>query len=70
MPYRNAFMMTTLALVVLVITSVFVMAELNHASAEGKLLPKDEPNFKPKITKIVENGKKLEIIEFKSKIKK
>lgn len=62
-------MMTTLALIILVVASVFVMMELNQASADGKILPKDEPNFKPKITKITENGKDLEIIEFKSKIK-
>ena len=62
-------MMTTLALMVLVAASVFVILELNQASADGKILPRDEPNFKPKITKITENGKELEIIEFKSKIK-
>lgn len=62
-------MMTTLALIILVAASVFVMMELNQASADGKILPKDEPNFKPMITKITENGKDLEIIEFKSKIK-
>lgn len=62
-------MMTTLALIVLIAASVFVIIELNQASADGKILPKDEPNFKPTITKITENGKDLEIIEFKSKIK-
>lgn len=62
-------MMTTLALTVLIAASVFVIIELNQASADGKILPKDEPNFKPTITKITENGKDLEIIEFKSKIK-
>lgn len=62
-------MMTALTILVLIAASVFVIAELNHASAEGKLLPKDEPNFKPKITHITENGKTLEIIEFKSKIR-
>jgi len=62
-------MMTTLALVILVAASIFVVIELNQASADGKILPKDEPNFKPKITKITENGKEFEIIEFKSKIK-
>ena len=63
-------MMTALALILLVAASIFVMIELNHANAEGKILPIDEPNFKPKITKITENGKNLEIIEFKSKIKR
>ncbi len=62
-------MMTTLALIALVAASVFVIVEMNQASADGKILPKDESNFKPKITKITENGKDLEIIEFKSKIK-
>lgn len=62
-------MMTTLALILLVAASVFVVIELNHASAEGKISPIDEPNFKPTITKITENGRELEIIEFKSKIK-
>lgn len=68
MLHRNVRMMTTLAIMILVAASVLVIAELNHVSAEGKLLPKDEPNFKPKITQITENGKTLEIIEFKSKI--
>lgn len=62
-------MMTTLALIALVAASVFVIIEMNQASADGKILPKDEPNFKPKITKITENGKELVIIEFKSKIR-
>jgi len=62
-------MMTALALIMLVAASAFVIIELNYATAEGKLSPIDEPNFKPKITKIVEDGKNLEIIEFKSKIK-
>jgi hypothetical protein len=61
--------MTTVALIALVAASVFVIIEMNQASADGKILPKDEPNFKPKITKITENGKELVIIEFKSKIK-
>lgn len=62
-------MMTTLALIALIAASVFVIIEMNQASADGKILPKDEPNFKPKITKITENGKELVIIEFKSKIR-
>ena len=62
-------MMTAVALIALVAASVFVIIEMNQASADGKILPKDEPNFKPKITKITENGKELVIIEFKSKIK-
>ncbi len=62
-------MMTALALVLLVAASAFVIFELNPASAEGKLSPLDEPNFKPKITKIIQDGKELEILEFKSKIK-
>ena len=62
-------MMTTVTLIALVAASVFVIIEMNQASADGKILPKDEPNFKPKITKITENGKELVIIEFKSKIK-
>ena len=61
-------MMTTLAIIALVGVAAFVLVELNYASAEGKLLPIDEPNFKPTITKITENGKELEIIEFRSKI--
>lgn len=62
-------MMTTLAILLLVAASAFVIIELNYATAEGKLSPMGEPNFKPTITKVTENGKELEIIEFKSKIK-
>lgn len=62
-------MMTALALILLVAASAFVVIELHYASAEGKISPIDEPNFKPTITKITENGRELEIIEFKSKIK-
>jgi hypothetical protein len=63
------FMMTALAILLLVAASAFVIIEINHATAEGKLSPIDEPNFKPTITKITEDGRNLEIIEFKSKIK-
>jgi hypothetical protein len=62
-------MMTALAILLLVAASAFVIIELNYATAEGKISPIDEPNFKPTITKVTENGKELEIIEFKSKIK-
>lgn len=68
-PYRNERMMTGLVILLLAMASIFVIVELNSAFAEGKILPKDEPNFKPTITKVTENGKHLEIIEFKSKIK-
>lgn len=62
-------MMAALVIVFLIITSIVLAVELNHASAEGKISPIDEPNFKPTITKVIENGKHLEIIEFKSKIR-
>jgi len=62
-------MMTVLVMLLLVAALAFVIVELNYATAEGKLSPIDEPNFKPTITKITENGRNLEIIEFKSKIK-
>lgn len=62
-------MMTGLVIVLLAVASTFVVVELNSAFAEGKISPINEPNFKPTITKVTENGKQLEIIEFKSKIK-
>jgi len=48
-------------------TVVYVYAESNPP---GQILPKDEPNFKPTITKGTFNGKDVEIIEFKSKLGK
>lgn len=47
-----------------IVTVAYVQAEL------GKILPKDEPNFKPTITNGTYNGKDVEIIEFKSKLEK
>ncbi|HXV66193.1 MAG TPA: hypothetical protein VD731_03035 [Nitrosopumilaceae archaeon] len=47
-------------------TIVYVNAE-SHSL--GQILPKDEPNFKPTISKGTFNGKDVEIIEFKSKLK-
>ena len=53
--------------VVSIATVVYVHAELNPL---GKILPKDEPNFKPTITNGTFNGKDVEIIEFKSRLGK
>ncbi len=53
--------------IVSIATAVYVYAESNPL---GQILPKDEPNFKPTITKGTFNGKDVEIIEFKSKLGK
>ena len=47
-----------------VVTVAYVNAELD------KILPKDEPNFKPIITNGTHNGKDVQIIEFKTKLEK
>ena len=53
--------------VVSIVTVAYVQADLNPL---GKILPKDEPNFKPTITNGTFNGKDVEIIEFKSRLEK
>ena len=47
-------------------TIVYVYAESHPLD---QILPKDEPNFKPTISQGTFNGKDVEIIEFKSKLK-
>ena len=47
-----------------IVTVAYVHAEL------GKILPKDQPNFKPTITNGTFNGKDVKIIKFKSRIEK
>jgi hypothetical protein len=61
-------MRTAVALMILVVVSIAAAAGTYSASALEKILPKDEPNFKPQITKIIVNGKTQEIVEFKSKL--
>lgn len=46
------------------VSVVFIQAE----SYSQSKLPKDEPNFKPEITKEIIDGRVVEIIEFKSRL--
>lgn len=57
----------------ILILAIFLVsiATVAYVNAElGKILPKDEPNFKPTITNGTYNGKDVQIIEFKSKLEK
>jgi hypothetical protein len=60
-------MRAALAFVILLAVSI-IAAGTYSASAIEKLLPQDEPNFKPQITKVIADGKAQEIVEFKSKL--
>ena len=64
-------MITAIALIALLAVSIFAISAITHVSAdEKKQSMRDLPNFKPKITKITQNGKVYEIVEFVSKLKK
>jgi hypothetical protein len=56
-------------LAIMLTLTVFIVVNV-YALADSKVQPKDEPNFKPTITKGTFNGKDVEIIEFKSKLAK
>lgn len=64
MKYMKFAILILAIFLVSVVTVAYVNAEL------GKILPKDEPNFKPTITNGTYNGKDVQIIEFKSKLEK
>ena len=61
-------MKTALVLMVLLAVSIVAIAGTYSASAFEKILPKDQPNFKPQITKTIVDGKIREVVEFKSKL--
>jgi hypothetical protein len=64
MKYMKFAILILAIFLVSVVTVAYVNAEL------AKILPKDEPNFKPTITNGTYNGKDVQIIEFKSKLEK
>lgn len=53
----------------LIVMIAITIATVTYVSADAisKTLPKDEPNFKPKITHEIIDGRDVEIIEFRSK---
>ncbi len=53
----------------MLVMSIFVITDAN-ASDDSKILPKDQPNFHPKISKEVIDGKTVEIIEFNCNLTK
>ncbi|CDI05044.1 hypothetical protein [Candidatus Nitrosotenuis uzonensis] len=59
-------MKTTILLILVLVVTVATVTYF-QADAAGKILPKDEPNFKPKITHEIIDGRNIEVIEFKSK---
>ena len=60
------------AYVILVIMLAMTMFTVVDVSAEAgpKVLPKDQPNFHSKITKVKIDEKNLEIVEFQCKLAK
>ncbi len=63
-------MKVQLALTALLIVSFLAVAEADSVGSEEDLATQDQPNFKPKISKAVLDGKNVEIVEFNCKLKK
>jgi hypothetical protein len=59
--------MKTIILLIFLFAVIVATVTYVQADAVGKILPKDEPNFKPKVTHEIIDGRNIEIIEFKSK---
>lgn len=53
----------------MLVMSVFVITDAN-AVDNSQIMPKDQPNFDPKISKEVIDGKTVEIVEFNCKLAK
>lgn len=62
--YMKTAIMIILVLVAAVAMITFIQAE---TEAQERRSLEEEPNFKPKITQAVMDGRQVEIIEFKSK---
>jgi hypothetical protein len=57
-----------LMLMALLVVSFLTVADAELAGSDENE-PQDQPNFKPKVTKETINGKNVEIVEFKCKLK-
>lgn len=63
-------MKTQLILMALLTVSFLAAAEADSAGSEEDLAPQDQPNFEPKIAKMVLDGKNVETVEFNCKLSK
>lgn len=54
---------------IMLVMSIFVITDAN-AVDNSQIMPKDQPNFDPKISKEVIDGKTVEIVEFNCKLAK
>jgi hypothetical protein len=57
-----------LALIALLIVSFLAVADADTTRFDEKA-PEEQPNFKPTVTQDTVNGKNVEIVEFKCKLK-
>ena len=62
-------MKTNLMFAIMLVMSVFVITDAN-AVDDSQILPKDQPNFDPKISSEIIDGKTVEIAEFNCKLAK
>lgn len=67
LPINN--MKTHLLFTILIVMSVFVIADVN-AEDDSNIKPEDQPNFYPKISTDVIDGKTVQIMEFGCKLAK
>ena len=62
-------MKSNLIFAILLLMSVFVITEVN-AEDDSSAKPEDQPNFYPKVSTEVIDGKAVQIIEFNCKLSK
>lgn len=62
-------MKTHLIFTILLVMSIFVITDAN-AVDDSQIMPKDQPNFDPKVSSEVIDGKTVEIVEFNCKLAK
>ncbi|MEK6865951.1 MAG: hypothetical protein AABZ42_01405 [Thermoproteota archaeon] len=62
-------MKTYLIFTIMLVMSIFLITDAN-AVDDSQIMSKDQPNFDPKISSKVIDGKIVEIIEFNCKIAK
>ncbi|MEW6044361.1 MAG: hypothetical protein AB1608_08865 [Thermoproteota archaeon] len=57
-----------LMLMALLVVSFLAVADAQSAGSD-EMDPQDQPNFEPKVTQDIIDGKNVEIVEFKCKLK-
>ena len=62
-------MKSNLIFAILLVLSIFVITDVN-AEDDSSIKPEDQPNFHPKISTEIIDGKPVQIIEFNCKLAK